>query len=116
MKHSAIASPKANAVGNPCLVTVVLRAGNGLSRLSWATRVKTMKGTKKNAVVFASSYSHPLITVPPPPAPSVGRSWLREGNVGEQGVKKKKAKHVAVVSFDFDISLWADKRIPCPSL
>ena len=33
MKHSAIVSPKANAVGNPCLVTVALRAGNGLSRL-----------------------------------------------------------------------------------
>ena len=92
MKRSAIVSPKANAVGNPCLVTVVLRAGNGLSRLSWATRVKTMKGTKKNAVVFASSYSHPLITVPPPPAPSVGRSWLREGNVEEQWGEEKEGE------------------------
>ena len=72
MKHSAIVAPKANAVGNPCLVTVVLRAGNGLSRLSWTTRIKAKTDKKKNdAAVFVSSYSHPLVTVPPPPPPPV---------------------------------------------
>ena len=71
VKHSAIVAPKANAVGNPCLVTVVLRAGNGLSRLSWTTRIKAKTDKKKNAVVFVSSYSHPLVTVPSllPPHP-----------------------------------------------
>ena len=93
MKHSAIASPKANAVGHPCLVAVVLRAGNGLSRLSWTTRIKAKTDKKKNAAVFVSSYSHPLVTVPPPsPTSSVNSSWLRESNVGEQKVKKKEGE------------------------
>ena len=92
MKHSAIVSPKANAVDNSCLVTVVLRAGNGLSRLSWTTGIKPTKCKKKIEVVFVSSYSHPLVTVPTPPTSSVGRGWLREGDVREQKVEERRRR------------------------